>query len=255
MSIIIGYITSESQVNIKELDSTTKEVTSKIVDTIELKDHPFNLLLTPNDNLDALEKTLEQERKFYPVIEASQVNLSKEDYESLDADALTELFTKVNARWILNNNIQTIESVYSLITYLKDLYVSDRDNFFEELWFLLKTNLASSELNIVFHDLKEPTEKQKEKGEKPKLTYSFITGKKLPNIQPATEREEMLMKEYQNEFGEVFNITEFDSNKGHLVATAKIELSPILIMAKLNSFNQLQQSILIALFSGLQPQQ
>ena len=63
------------------------------------------------------------------------------------------------------------------------------------------------------------------------------------------------MKDYDKDFNDVFSVTEFDSDQGHLVATARIELSPLLIMAKLNTFNQLQQSILIALFTGLQSNQ
>lgn len=252
MSILIGYIVSENQINIKEIDTESQSVSSKIVDSIELKDYSFNLLLTADeDDLSVLEKTFEQEEKFYPIVSANQLGLDKETYEDLNYNELIDTYSKVNARWIINNNIKTIEQSYSLITYLKDLYINDRDNFFEELWFLLKTNLAANDLKIIFHDLKGATSNQK--GDRPQLIYSFIGGSKIPNIQPATEQEEMLMKEYQNEFGEVFNITEFNSAKGHLVASAKIDLSPILIMAKLNTFNQLQQSILIALFSGLQP--
>lgn len=252
MSITVGFINSESQINIKELNTDGHEVSSKLVDTIELKDYPFNLLLTADeDDLSILEKTFEQEEKYYPIVSANQLGLDKDIFQKLDYQELIDIYTKVNARWILNNNISTIEQSYGLITYLKDLYINDRDNFFEELWFLLKTNLASNELTIIFHDLKENASKQKT--DRPQLSYSFISGNKVPNIQPATDKENLLMQEYQNEFGDIFNVTEFDSSRGYLVASAKIGLGPVLIMAKLNTFNQLQQSILIAIFSGLQP--
>ena len=64
--------------------------------------------------------------------------------------------------------------------------------------------------------------------------------------------QKALMAEYESEFSEIFNITEYNAEKGHLVACIKIDLSPILLMGKLPAFNQLQQSILIALFTGLQ---
>lgn len=251
MSALIGFVTSENQINIKKLNLSNQEIESKMVDTIELKDYSFNLLLTTDEEeLDAIEASLKNELKFYPIVSSNQVGVSKELFNQMDFESLFNLYNKINARWVLNNNISTIEQSYATINYLKDLYINDRDNFFEELWFLLKSNLATTELTIVFHDLK--TSADKEKNEKPQLAYSFISGSKIPNLQPATEKEEMLMKEYQNEFGDFFNITEYSPEKGFLVATAKINLSPILIMARLNSFNQLQQSILIAIFSGLQ---
>ena len=70
------------------------------------------------------------------------------------------------------------------------LLTNDRNAFFEELWFILKTNLATHELNIIFHDLKEPTEKQKEKGAKSQLCYSFVSGKKTPQIFDGKEKED-----------------------------------------------------------------
>ena len=59
------------------------------------------------------------------------------------------------------------------------------------------------------------------------------------------------MQDYDKDFIDQFNVTEFDSSQGNLVATTRIDLSPILIMAKVNTFNQLQQSVLISIFSGL----
>lgn len=253
MSIQLGFVKSSSQINLKTIDMANKSVKSQIFDTVELKDKNLNLLLLDsNDELAGIQDSITEEGKFYPVVPAESLGLDKETFDSLQFEELNDLYSKINARWILNNNIKTIEQVYSLITYLRDLWISDRNSFFEELWFILKTNLATHELTIIFNDLKEPTEKQKEKGEKPKLCQSFVFGKKTPQIFDGKEKEEKIMKDYENDFSDQFNITEFDSNKGHLVATAKINLSPILIMAKLNTFNQLQQSILVALFSGLQ---
>ena len=119
------------------------------------------------------------------------------------------------------------------------------------MWFFIKTNLATLELTIVFNDLKEPTEKQVEKGDKPKLCHSFVKGSKLPQIFDGTEAQDKLMSEYEREFTEAFNITEYNSELGQLVFCSSIEKSPILVMAELSSFNQVQKSVLISLFSGL----
>ena len=41
--------------------------------------------------------------------------------------------------------------------------------------------------------MKEPSEKQKEKGEKPKLCHSFVSGVKSPQIFDGTDKEEKIM--------------------------------------------------------------
>lgn len=253
MSALIGFVTSENQINIKKLNFSNKEIESKVVDSIELRDHPFNLLLTTEDDVDAIESKIQLEQKFYPIVSCGQLGVNKDEYEQMSFDELFELYSKVNSRWVLNNNISTIEQSFSLINYLKDMYINDRDNFFEELWFIIKSNLATTDLTMIYHDLKE-TQGKKDKNERPQLTYSVISGTKIPNISAATEKEELLMKDYDSEFSDFFEITEYHPEKGQLVAAVKINLSPILIMANLNGLNQLQKSILIAIFSGLQPE-
>jgi hypothetical protein len=252
MSIKVGFVKSNSQVILKELDMTTKTVNSHLFDTVELKDKNLNFLLfSSDDDISNLQDTLSEEGKFYPITPAESLGINKDTFEQLSYDDVIEVYSKVNARWILNNNIKTIESLYSTVSYLRDLWINDRNAFFEELWFILKTNLATHELTIIFNDLKEPTEKQQEKGAKAQLCHSFVKGYKTPQIFDGSDKETKIMQDYEKDFNDPFSVTEFDSTQGHLVATAKIELSPLLIMAKLNTFNQLQQSILISIFSGL----
>ncbi|MEX0798145.1 MAG: hypothetical protein WEB87_02415 [Bacteriovoracaceae bacterium] len=250
MRLNIGFIKSEAQFLLKEVDTVALQVESKALDTVEIKDKALNLLFFGGESPPpGLQSALASEEKFYPIVSGDSLGLDLATFESLEASDLTELYAKVNARWILSNNIKTIEQIYSLISYLKDLWKNDRNSFFEELWFVLKTNLASVKLTAIFHDARE---ENPEKNEKPSLFHSYVTGEKTPQIFDGAEKEDKIMKEYESEFGEYFNITEFDSSQGRMVATVKIGLSPILIMAELNTFNQLQRSVLIAIFSGLQ---
>ena len=253
MQLNIGCIESANQAQIYSINLTNKSVDSKRVDTHSLVDENLNLLLLDqSQDLDTLQNVLNKEEKFYPIINLEALEIDNDAIQMMGADDFHSMYHKVSARWILNNNIKTIEQIYPTVTYLKDLWVKDRNTFFEELWFILKTNLATNELSLIFNDLKEPTKKEEEKGVKPGLCQSKITGKKIPNLIPGKEEESILMKEYEPEFNDQFHITEFSREKGQLVACAKINLSPILIMAKLPNLNQLQQSLLIALFTGLQ---
>lgn len=250
MKLNIGFIKSENQFLLKTIDRQSKDFESKVLDTIEIKETPLNLLFFSGENPpEGLQKTISEESKFYPILSADSLGLEREVFDTLSFEDLGELYAKVNARWILNNNISTIEEMYGTTNHLRDLWANDRNAFFEELWFVLKQNLATAELTAIFHDVKESSG---EKADKPSLIHSFVTGEKRPQIFEGGAKEETLMKEYENEFSEQFQITEFDSSKGLLVATIKIGLSPILIMAKLSTFNQLQGSILKGIFSGLQ---
>jgi len=249
MDLNIGFIKSESQFHMLKLDTNAQEVSSNIIDTVQLKESNLNLLFySENSEIEGFESTFEQENKFYPVFNADSLGLKIDEFSNFSSQELLKIYSKVSSRWILNNNIQTIEQVYSLITYLKDMWMNDRNNFFEELWYILKTNLGTTELSLIFHDL---IEENPDKNEKAQLKYSVCKGDKSPQIFDAKDSENLIMENYKNEFMEQFQITEYNSEKGELVATIRLGLSPILIMAKLPQFNQLQQSVLIALFSGI----
>lgn len=250
MSITVGFVKSDTQINVANIDLKGQTVSQKLIDAIELKDTNFQLLITNDaESMDELEESFNSEKKFYPIISNTQFGLNNEKFSKLGFEELVELYTKVNARWILSNNIKTIEQIYSIISYLKDLWLNDRNAFFEELWFIMKTNLATSELTMIFHDVEGTDEDEKNK---PQLVNAVIGGNKIPNITSADDSQNQLMKEYSGHFNEIFQVTEFSAQKGELVATAHVNLSPILIMGKTSSLNQLQNSILIAIFSGLQ---
>jgi hypothetical protein len=254
MIINVGFIVNESQMTVKSLNTDKKTMADKRIDLISLPEESIDALfykeaLLDNNNISHI---LDKEQKFYPLYNFESLSLSADDLEAFDYDQVFDIYQKAAARWILNNNLKSIEQAYPTLTYLKDLYIKDRNSFFEELWFILKQNLATQDLNIIFHDLKEPTEKQAEKGEKPKLCYSYVQGNKLPNLFAGKDKEALIMQEYEKEFTNFFNITDFNKEKGQLIACAKIGLSPVLLMANIPSFNQLQQSVLISLFTGLQ---
>lgn len=249
MIISIGYLSPENKVLIQSLNTSDQSLQDKFIDSASLSDENLNLLFLSSEESQSI---VESEQKFYPIVLGSQLNISFDDFSSLNYDQAYSLYNKVNNPWILSRNIESIESTYTNVNYFKDLWINDRNSFFEELWFYIKTNLATLELTIIFNDLKEPTEKQAEKGDKPQLCHSFVKGQKLPQIFDGTEAEEKLMQEYEREFTEAFNITEYNSELGQLVFCSNIDKSPILVMAQMANFNQVQKSVLIALFSGLQ---
>ena len=121
MSLKIAYLISENQVNIKTLNLESQSVESNLIDSVAIKDESLGLLLIdPNDNLESLQATLTEEEKFYPIVPTNNLDLTKEDFEGLNFDELYNLYKKVSTRWILNNNIKSVEQVYPTVKYLKD---------------------------------------------------------------------------------------------------------------------------------------
>jgi hypothetical protein len=83
MKLTIGFIKSESQFLLKELNTQDQSITSKVLDTIEIKETPLNLLMFSGENSPGgLQKTLEAEQKFYPIISGDSLGLSHDIFES-----------------------------------------------------------------------------------------------------------------------------------------------------------------------------
>jgi hypothetical protein len=250
----IGYTKNEYQISYFKVDTSLRTAELVTTDLDQIKELALNALFV-DSSLDtgALENLLNDEKKFYPIVSNNEFKIDYDNFQSLEFAEIEKIYHKMANRFVLSNNIKTIESLYSTISYLKDLWESDRHSFFEEFWFLIKTNLSTSSLNIIFHDL-ETTKSEEENSEKHKLIYSFIKGEKIPNLFTGSESEKNLMKEYEKEFQNIFTVTDYNGERNQLVIAANINQSPILLLAELPSFNQLQRSILIALFTGLQKQ-
>lgn len=249
--MIIGYIKNHS--TLIEFHTKNNEITKVSTDLSKVRDTNYSLLiLNSNDEtIEQLDKVIEAEGKHCPVVTDSSVNLPLETLESINAQELKDISSKVFKSWVLKNNLNLIEGLYNTTKHLDNLWLNDRNAFFEEIWFLLKTNIGASKIDIIFHDLKEPSDAQKEKGAKNQLIYAIVKGEKNQQIFEAKEAQNNLMQEYKNEFNSAFQITEFSKEKQELVITSKLKLSPILILIRTAEFNSIQKSLFTGIFNSL----
>lgn len=243
MELKLGFLAQENSLQVLTLNTESHEVTKERTDLAQMSKFNLNMLVY-SDELEQVPEKITSQNKFFPVTTFNQIGNAQAP-ESLDFGGLVEMYHSVADRWVIKNNLNSITNMIQLAKYLIDLWSKDRHGFFEELWYLLKTNTKCSELTIVFHDVQGEEDKES-------LCYSQVKGTKVPNIQPGTQIEESLMKEYTNDFNGAFNVTEFNTHKGQLVACAKIDISPILIMARVEEFTPLQGAIISGLFNGLQ---
>ena len=149
--------------------------------------------------------------------------------------------------WILQNNISLLEEIFKVRNHLLGLWPNDRSGFFEELWFILKSNLGASNLVLYYNDII----KSKNENEKNKLIKVKVKGDRYPDLATCDEMDEHVLKSYEKDFGNIFDITDYNKEKGHLVICATVKKSPILIMANVYQLSSLQKALISSLFEGL----
>ena len=255
MIISLGFIRSSSQLLIKDLDWNKNSIESRIIDVTDLPDQNLQgLFIQDNEHFSSLVGMLEKEKAFYPIIDAQDENLTLSSFEEMPAQQLKDLYLKVLNRWTMHQNFNSIENLWKITNHFRDLWSKDRISFFEELWYWMKRNIGSTDLTIIFNDVISSEEKDEnnEKKDRPKLTQALLSGTKKGNFQTGSAKEKELMQNYLDKFHDVFEVTEFNGPRAQFVATAQIERSPIIFMARTPQLNQLQRTLLASLFNGLQ---
>jgi hypothetical protein len=153
-----------------------------------------------------------------PVFPLSFVNLDEMKYRQLDFNSAHSLYKRTSSSWTLHNNLQTIEKIFEIRQALQTKWQKDPHFFFKDLWSILRTNLGTKFLRIVFHDLKNSqfqnetdlSESESQKG-KPKLVCSSIAGQRFPEIFQGGERPENYPENYNEN-----NLSAATSQNSHL---------------------------------------
>ncbi len=221
---------------------------SKIIDLAEAKQYPIQgLIFSEELKSDDFLAGLENEIKFYPIRSHTEFGLTLDSFENLNYDDAKRIFDKMRENWILQNNISLIEEIFKVRNHLLGLWPNDRSGFFEELWFILKSNLGASNLKLIYNDMI----KSKNENEKNKLIKVKVQGERYPELTSCDEMDEHVLKSYEKEFGNIFEITDYNKEKGQLVICGNIKKSPVLVMANVYQLTRLQKSLLSSLFEGL----
>ncbi len=252
MNFKIAILKSNDRLLIKSFSSDQQDAKPEQSQSIEIQEidqlSPSVLFYTESELSDELKEVLNEQAKYFPVRKASDYNVTLDSFEHIDNRAGFKLLNQSSSAWLLNNNISLLEELIKVQAHLKALWPNDRTTFFEELWFILKTNLHFHDLKIIFNDLESSDDKK----DRQKLIRVKIEGNKKPHPFPGDEIADKLMVHYQNEFTSPFQIVEYNDSKGQLVISSTINKSPVLIMGTVPGLSRLQTALLTALFEGLQ---
>ena len=222
--------------------------TNKIIDLAEAKEFNIQGLIFSEDlKNDDFISGLENEIRFFPVRSNSDFGIDAENFEKLSFEEGKKIFDKLRENWILQNNISVIEEFFKVRNHLVGLWPNDRSGFFEELWFLLKSNLGASHLVLIYNDMI----KSKNENEKNKLVKVKVQGERYPELTSINDVDEQILQSYEKEFGNQMQITDFNKDKGQLVMCGSIKKSPVLVMANVYQLSRLQKALLTSLFEGL----
>ena len=247
MDFVLLYTKNMQQAVVRHF-KLNESISSKVIDLAEVKQYPIQGYIYSEElkNEDFM-STLESEIKFYPVRSSLEFQLSVDQFEKLNYDEAKKIFDKMRDNWILQNNISLIEEIFKVRNHLLGLWPNDRSGFFEELWFILKTNLGASSIKLIYNDMI----KSKQEHEKNKLVKVKVQGERFPELVSVDEMDEHILKSYEKDFGNIFDITDYNKDKGQLVICASIKKSPVLIMANIYQLTRLQKSLLLSLFEGI----
>lgn len=250
MLVSLGFIKSSSQILIKSLDWEQNKLETKLIDATDLPDFHLQGLLVENDqHFNQLISLLDKEKKFYPILDAKDFQTTLSQFEELPALKFKDLSEKIQSRWLIHQNLSSVEQLPQMGAHLKTLWGKDRISFFEELWYWLQRNLGSISLSLIFNDI-ENNDSEK-KPERPKLIQSLLSGTKKANFYPGGGKEQELMGNYLEKYQDAFEVTEYSAEKGRMVATVQLDKSPVIIMAQVTGLSPIQRSLLKGLFNGI----
>ena len=244
MPFCFGHIKSAEQFLFRNFS----EQTSQILNLSELKNNNLQVLFySQKTATEEVMSILNEEHRFTPVKALEEINLTGDEVCQLTASQAKEHFLPIQEAWLIQNNLILLQELFPTLNHLRRLWPNDRGSFFEELWYILRSNLGPKSLQLIFNDVKK-TEKQNDKG---RLVRVRISGSRLPEPLTGTSLEDKLLQHYEKDFNSHFEIIEYNKDNGEMVITATINKSPILIIAEIYQFTTLQKVLLGALFDGL----
>lgn len=222
--------------------------TTQILPLEDINDEPLSGFLYKKELLnEEIQAILMKQSELYPIRALEELGTDEESLVKAPFDQAYTLMNKIQNPWVLHNNLSLLDELFSVLTHLNQLWPNERTAFFEELWEILRKNLGTMELKIIFNSIEKGTKEN----EKDKLVKAMISGTQKGNPMNGGEIEEQIMKHYESEFHKPFDIVDYKIDKSELVAVATIKKSPVLIMARAPQLTKLQKTLVKALFEGL----
>lgn len=253
MDLSLAFVKNESQV-LYQTFGEEGHSKPQIMDIEDLESKPLHNILLPKSLLENAESSqvlkdkLERTNKYAPIKTIGDNGLTADSFDQLQREEATQITQSTYMTWSLRNNLHLVENIMAQVKHLKELWPNDRTAFFEELWHILRSNLGATQLTLAYNHLK----KAEKEGEKNQLIRVVIEGQSKPNPSENKELGEALFKNYEGKFSRAFEVYSYNQESGEAVILAKINESPVIVMARVFEMTALQRATFNALFEGLQ---
>ena len=248
MDFTLALVKNENQFELKTFIDGNSDG-GQVINLDDIKTHKIDTLLYPKElESEELMATLGEEYKFFPVRPCEDFSVNSDNFKDLDHELAADILQKCIDSWTIQNNLELLENLFPTLEHLHQLWPNDRTSFMEELWFLLKKNLGSFDLKIIYNSMRRGAKEH----EKNKLVQCRIEGKRFPETFEGSDFEKQVMSHYQSQFTESFEISEYSADRNELVATISLKGSPMILMAKVSELSRFQIALFTSFFTGLQ---
>lgn len=247
MNLSLAFVKNETQV----LFHSFKEDSNKaqIFNLEDLLEHTPQTILVPESlSLSAeVQEKLAKTSRYAPIKILKTERMDSDAFDKLGFEEALQMTKEIYQTWSLKKNLNLVENMFEYLGQLKSLFPNDRTAFFEELWHIMRSNLAATELTMVYNHM----QKAEKEGEKNRLVRVVIQGQSKPNPSENKELGDALFKNYEGKFNHNLELYSRNDDSGEIVFLGKIKESPIIIMAKSFECTALQLAALNCLFDGL----
>ena len=142
---------------------------------------------------------------------------------------------------------KTIENITSLSEQFKSIYNSSRNEFFKELWQLIRRCFLTQHLSIFYYNI----DKKSKEG---KLSLQKISGSNTFTFAQTDKEEVSMFETIKPHITPSPSVLSYDFEKGELTLCAQINGTSFLVLAKIFQFTLLQRTLFISLINGINHQ-
>jgi hypothetical protein len=124
----LAYLKSENKFLLRNLNTAGINTETMYLDILDLKETPTDMLLI-DEGVDTamIADILDQQKKFFPILKATDFDINADNFEYMDSTQLMPVVSKTQNKWCLANNLESIENLVPTANYLKNLWISDRN--------------------------------------------------------------------------------------------------------------------------------
>lgn len=247
MELSIGFVDNNDQLTIATLGNnavTTALQPAKISDSQDSKDE-----LNQQDSFDNLFGIIYEGQ--LPTLNLGNPAFisSKETLPLSSEMSFTEIMGKLkehSGHVSLKEISKTLENITSLGDQFKDLYNSSRNEFFKEVWSLIRRCFVSQHLSIFYYNI--------DKNRDGKLSLQKVSGQNTAIFAQTSDEELTMFDTIKPHISPSPSVLSYDFDKGELTLCAQINGTSFLVLAKVFQFTLLQRTLFISLINGVNHQ-